>query len=151
MSVIETIVNDNLKRIHNKRILEILCKDGLISLEASKYGQYVLATDIDVMQVSQLERPDHMKIKQLNPLNLYKLMESFETIICFNAMQKIGEDLNDFIDLLVEFQGEAVVLFIQTKPIEKVICYDVLLPLLDSKGIRYNINENSVYQSITIH
>lgn len=125
MRVIETIMQDFITYLDDKKVLEIACGDSDFSLAASKYAKKVLATDISLERVKKRSLeviPKNIEFKEMNAANLDIDNDLFDISACYNGLGHLESILRPvFIEMIrVTIEG-GYLIFIATWKMDKEI------------------------------
>lgn len=148
MALMEMIVQDNLGKIADRHILEIACGPGHFSLACEPYAASVTATDVELSALDI--EADGIHIRTMAPEHMDRYTGFVDTLVCFNGMTRLSKVLSDLLDAIMNRTDLTCFLIINTRQMDRMMTYELLMPLLTDKGIRYTINENATYQGITI-
>ncbi|MGH4124374.1 MAG: class I SAM-dependent methyltransferase [Clostridium sp.] len=155
MRVVETIVKRLGTYLNGKKILEIACGDSEFSLNASRYAEEVLATDITLERLKRRNIdviPKNVEFREMNATNLDIVNNSFDVSVCYNALGHLENLLNP---VLMEMMRVTIqngyLIFISTWKMDKKIIPELKNIISDYSNLTiYADIENSTYKAIII-
>lgn len=156
MKIADAIVSNLRIFIENKSMLEVACGDSNFSLSASKYADNILATDLNLNKTYKNKFDDIPKnirfIDDMDASNLLLEDESFDTAVCYNALNHLENVLETaFKELLRVIKKDGYVIFVSTWSIDKSALNE-LLPLIKKHGEMeiYEICHNTNYSMLIL-
>lgn len=116
MKKIEKIIESLKAHIDSKTLLEITCGDSEFSINAAKYADKVIATDISLYRIDRISKetiPSNLEFYEMDATRLEFEDNNFDLAVCCNGMGHLGDDaLNAVNEMLrvIEPNGKAIIL-----------------------------------------
>lgn len=138
--------------ISGKKVLEAACGTADFSIEASKIAQSVNCIDLESFRLNpKITECPNIIFEKMDAAALSFEDGYFDTAVVYNALAHLETVLESVLSecLRVTRQGGRVC-FISSFSIDKGVAEEKLIPLLENKKLKYQMNTDKVFTYIKI-
>ena len=133
--------------IDGREVLEVACGTAEFSLAAAELVASVTCIDLDDSRLlPEAGECENLRFRKMDAAAMRFGSETFDTIVLYNAVFHLADQLPAVLDeCLRVLRPGGLLAVISTWSLDKPVLTDTLMPLIETRGIRYRLSIDEPY------